>query len=257
MQVAGIGVRDVVGVVRDARQAAESTAPLVVTGILTTELVRALGAGSPAERPSVIRTGGEHEGAAALVVVLGGAPTDDDERRMRIAARAGVAIVAVQTDPGASLSLPYVAASSVVVCPPGHGFPVDEIASVLARRLGNGAVSLAARVPALRSGVAEELVRRAAFRAAVVGSLPWRKGADFPVLALLQARLVLDVAAVYGRPIDQQLAPELAVVAGTGLGARALIRRLPARLPLRGGITGYLATRALGEAAVRRFAAAG
>ena len=50
--------------------------------------------------------------------------------------------------------------------------------------------------------------------------------------------------------------PEIAAVAGTGLGLRTLARRLRSWLPLVGGVTGYLGTRAIGEAALRRYAAA-
>jgi uncharacterized protein (DUF697 family) len=250
-QLAGLGVREVAGVVRDARTEAGSTAPLVLTGILTAELARALGTASPA---TAVRVGGDSEGASALVVVLGGAPTPDDEGRMRAAARARVPVVAVQTDPRSTAPLPYVPQSAVVVCPPGQGFPVDEIAQVLARQLGSHAVALAARVPSLRNGVVGELVRRASLRAAVVGVLPWRKGAAFPAMVLIQARLVLDVAAAHGSPIDRERAAELVTVAGAGIGARSLARRVPARLPFVGAVTGYVVTRALGEAAVRRFA---
>lgn len=251
-QVAGLGVRDVAGVVRDARHGAESTEPLVLTGILTAELARTLAAG--ATPPAAVRIGGDPEGAVGLVVVLGGASTPDDDTRMRVASRAGVPIVAVQTDPRWTDPLPYVPPSAVVVCPPGHGFPVDEIAKVLVQQLGSDAVSLAAHVPALREGIVGELVRRASLRAAAVGLIPWRKGADFPALVLIQSRLVLDLAAAHGQPIDRERAPELAAVAGVGAGARSLARRLPARLPLVGAVSGYVVTRALGEAAARRFA---
>src|SRR5262249_23637818 len=98
-----------------------------------------------------------------------------------------------------------------------------------------------------------ELVRKASLRADVVEAIPWRKGAAFPVLALIQARLVLDIAAAHGSPIDTERAPELAAVAGAGPGAPSLAPRLPTRLPFVGVATGYLVTRAVGEAAVRRF----
>lgn len=253
MQLAGLGVRDVVGVVREARVTAGSTAPLVVTGMLAPELGRALRGG--AEHGGAVRVGGDVDGAAAAIVVLGGAPTADDERLMRGAARASVPVIAVQTDPKAVGPLEYVPASAVVVCQPGQSFPVDEIARALAAQLGHDAVPLAARVPAFREHVVRELVRQASLRAAVVGALPWRHGADFPALALIQARLVLDLAAAHGRVIDRSRAPELLAVAGAGLGARAAVRRLPRRLPLVGGVAAYLTTRALGEAAIRAFAA--
>lgn len=251
MQVAGLGVRDVLGVVRDARATADSTAPLVVTGMLAGELARLLQSG--AADGSAVRVGGDAVGAAALVVVLGGAPSASDERVMRSAARASVPVVAVQTDPKADAPLAYVPAAAVVVCQPGRSFPVNEIARALEGQLGHAAAPLAARVPALRDSIVRELVRRASLQAAVIGALPWRKGADLPALALVQARLVLDLAVAHGRTVDRERAPELAVVAGSGLGVRALVRRLPRRLPLIGGVTGYLTTRALGEAAIRRF----
>ncbi len=252
MQIAGLGVRDVMGVVREARDAAGQSAPLVVTGMLSTELARALRGG--AEHGGSIRVGDDLDGAAAAIVVLGGAPTETDAHVMRTAARASIPVVAVQTDPRAAAPLAYVPAAAVVVCQPGKPFPVEEIATVLAGQLGHDAVALASRVPAFREPIGHELIRQAARRAAIVGALPWRKGADFPALTLIQARLVLDLAAAHGRTIDRERGAELVAVAGTGLGARALVRRLPRRLPLLGALTGYFATRALGEAAIARFA---
>jgi len=252
MQIAGLGVRDVMGVVREARDAADDTGPLVVTGMLAAELARALRGG--AEHGGSIRVGTDVDGATAAIVVLGNAPTEADEQVMRVAARASIPVVAVQTDPRAAAPLAYVPASAVVVCQPGKTFPVEEIATALAGQLGHDAVALASRVPVFREPIARELIRQAARRAAIVGALPWRKGADLPALTLIQARLVLDLAAAHGHAIDRERAAELVAVAGTGLGARALVRRLPRRLPLVGALTGYLATRALGEAAIARFA---
>jgi uncharacterized protein (DUF697 family) len=252
MQLAGVGVRDILGVVREARDTADSAAPLVVTGMLSSELARALRGG--AEEEGSVRVGTNLAGAAALVMVLGGAPTDDDDRLMRAAARVSLPVVAVQTDPRAQAPLAYVPASAVVVCRPGRSFPVEDIGRALAGQLGHDAAALAARVPAFRQPIVRELVREAALRAAVVGALPWRKGADLPALTLIQARLVLDLAAAHGREIGKERATELVAVASAGLGVRALVRRLPRRLPLVGGLTGYLTTRALGEATIKRFA---
>ena len=66
----------------------------------------------------------------------------------------------------------------------------------------------------------------------MVGALPWRKGADFPALALIQARLVLDLAAAHGRPSDRERAPELLAVAGVGA-RRPGARQTPARAVFR------------------------
>jgi uncharacterized protein (DUF697 family) len=251
MQLAGIAPREALGLVRDARRSAEAKPRLTVTGVLAAELGRSLRGDAGAD--DVIGVGGDPVGATAVIVVIAGVPTADDERVMRAATRARVPVVAVQADHLATAPLAYVTAGSVIVCPPGRGFPVDEIASTLARELGSEAIPLARALPRLREPILHELVRQASFRAALAGALPWRKGADFPVLAMIQARLVLDVAAAYGHEPGQQQAPELAAVAGTGLGFRALVRRLPTRVPLVGGLTGYLGTRALGEAALKRY----
>jgi hypothetical protein len=178
LQIGGLGARDVLGVMREARDTASSSAPLVVTGILSTELARALRGG--VDEGGAVRVGGDPAQALAVVVVLGGAPTVDDERTMRSAARASVPVVAVQTDPKAEAPLAYVPAEAVVICEPGRSFPVDEIAGALVGQLGHDAVALAARVPAFRDRIVRDLVRRSSLQAAVVGALPWRKGADFP-----------------------------------------------------------------------------
>ena len=68
-------------------------------------------------------------GAAALIWV--GAADEDAAARCR--SRAKIPIVAV-TD---AETVPYVLADDLVRVPPGQGFPVDEIAAAVARRLGD------------------------------------------------------------------------------------------------------------------------
>ena len=101
-----------------------STAPLVVTGMLSAELARAL---ERRRRGRRLRSGRHQHpaGAAALVVVLGGAATAETSGCCGQASRASVPVVAVQTDPRAETPLPYVPAAAVVVCQPGQSFPVD------------------------------------------------------------------------------------------------------------------------------------
>ena len=55
--------------------------------------------------------------------------------------------------------VPYVLATDLVRVPPGAGFPVEEIATAVARLLGEDSTSLAARLPVLRDAVCEELIR--------------------------------------------------------------------------------------------------
>lgn len=247
---AGLRAREVLGVMRDAQSSAAAGRPIVVLGFLADELARELRAGSEASGAVVV--GGNPARAAALVVVVARSLTAAEERALREATRQGTPVLAVQTDARIQVSLPYVLATDIVECPPGQGFPIPEIAAALARRLGHDGVSLAARLPVLRAAVCRNLIDTAARQAAAVGVVPFGSAAHFPAMALIQTRLVLDLAAAHGEPIDRDRAPEIGAVAGTGLGLRSLARRLPSWIPLVGGITGYLGTRAIGEAALKR-----
>lgn len=252
----GISPRQALGVVRDARRTAARRPQVVVDGVLAAELARSLSAGGAA---GLVRVGGGPAGATVYVQVLAGAPTSEVLASLREAARRSIPLVAVQTAPGKA-PVTYVLPEDVVACPPGQGFPVAEIGRVLARRLGQDGVGLAAELPALRAAVVRELVSSASLRAAGIGGLQGKR-AHLPAMTLVQARLALDVAAAGGRSVEpQERAPELGAVVALAVGMRTLGRgarrlRLPAFLV--GAITGYGATRVLGEVAVRRFAAPG
>ena len=246
----GLNPREVLGVVRDTRHRAEAAKPIVVAGVLAGELAKQLGAGG---EPGAVRVGGDPSGSAALVLVLAGEPTDADIEQLRAAARAVVPTIAVQTGREQTLRVPYVLATDIVHCPPGKGFPVEEIAAALARRLAADGVALAARLPVMRAAVSERLIAHASRAGALIGLLP-RGRARFPLLALAQLRLVLYLAAAHGRELGPDRAPEVGAVLGTGLALRTGVRRLGlAGSRVVGGVTGYAGTRALGEAAVRRF----
>ena len=123
-----------VGLVKELRVAAEDTRPLQVSGALAAQLEKELARGAA---PGAVRAGGRIEDAAVLVRVLGGAPTEEDERELRAAKRAKVPVVVVQTGTEV-FDVPYVLATDVVMCRPGAGFPVEEIAAAVAARLGEG-----------------------------------------------------------------------------------------------------------------------
>ena len=169
------------------------------------------------------RRGGRIEDAAVLVRVLGGAPTEDDERELRAAKRASVPVVAVQTGTEVS-TFPYVLATDVVVCRPGEGFPVDEIAAArggAARRGRHARSPRGCRCCASRS--CERADRRASRgRTGSSASRSSCPAPTSPVLTLNQLRLVLRLAAAHGVEVDQSRAAR---------GARRRRRRV--RLPRR------------------------
>ena len=171
---------------------------------------------------------------------------------------ARVPILAVQTSGEAGVDVPYVLPTDVVVCPPGAGFPVDEIARRArgaarrarraARGPGAGAPRSGLRPPDRELLAQERDPRRRDLRA---------RG-RFPVLTLNQLRLVLRLAAAHGVELDQSRLPEVLATIGAGLGFRAVARQLLGVVPVagwavKGGIA-YAGTRAVGEAARRYFA---
>jgi len=240
---------------KEAQAALEDARPLLVTGPLAEQLARELAVGGSS---AAVRTSGRVQDAAALVRVLAGEPTDDDARELRAANRARVPIVAVQTSAEAGLEVPYVLATDVIACPPGGGFPLDELADALASRLGESGTVLAARLPVLRDAVCDELIESFSRKNGILGVAIFVPGADFPVLALNQLRLVLRLASAHGVEVDQTRVPEVLATIGAGFGFRAVARQLLGVVPVAGwaikGATAYAGTRALGEAARRYFA---
>jgi uncharacterized protein (DUF697 family) len=243
-----LGPLSVIGVVRELRRGVGDRRPIGVAGAreLVPILARELRAGG--ESSAVVES--SVEGIAALLWV--GAP---DEQRLRDAERAGVPVVAV-TD---AEVVPYVLATDVVHVPPGQGFPIEDIAEALARKLGEDGTALAARLPVLRAAVCRHLIESFSRRNGIVAAAVFVPGVDMPVLTLNQIRLVLRIALAYGEEVDRQRAVELIGVVGAGFGFRAAARELLDFVPVAGwalkGAIAYGGTKAIGEAAVRYFEA--
>jgi len=206
---------------------------------------------------NAVRVGspGGVNGAAALVYVLAGATTEEDERVLRAADLAGVPLLVVGPEP--TTPVPYVLATDILPLRAGEGFPLEALGRLLAAKDEDAAVALAARLPAIRRGVAEALIARVARQNAVIAAAVFVPGVDFPVLTLNQLRLVLRLAAAYGEEIDSKRLPEILGVVGTAFGFRALARQALGVVPIAGwavqGAVAYAGTRTLGEAAIRYF----
>jgi uncharacterized protein (DUF697 family) len=203
------------------------------------------------------------EGAEVLVYVIEGDETaPEDERTLRLADRHDVGIVCVLFSAVAEPpDIPYVFATDVVLVRPGQEVPLDEIARRVADRWAETSYVLAAKLPALRHAVCQEIVTKFARQNGILGAAIFIPGADFPVLTLNQIRMVLRLAAAHGEEIDAKRAVELLGVVGAGLGFRALARQALAVVPgpgwvIKGGV-GYAGTLALGEAALKYFETGG
>jgi len=134
----------------------------------------------------------------------------------------------------------------------------DLVADAIIRALGDAAVAAARRNPGLRPAVGRRLIGDATRQSAVIGALPL-PGVDMPALALIQVRLVAQLAALHDRPFGAERAVEALAIVGAGFGWRALARSATGLVPVAGwavrGTVAYGATRAVGEAALARLSA--
>ena len=137
----------------------------------------------------------------------------------------------------------------------------DLVRRTLAAVLGADGAAVARSHPLLRDAVADALIAQTARQASTVGAAVVVPGADMPVITIIQVRLVAQLAAVYGRPLDVRRGLEIAGVLLSAIGWRALARRAVTSIPvagfaLRAGIA-YSGTRAAGEACKAYFAGMG
>ncbi|HVS84986.1 MAG TPA: hypothetical protein VHD91_05100 [Gaiellaceae bacterium] len=210
--------------------------------------------------PSAVRATDSPEGAAVLVYVLGREPDREDEKALKRARRARTPIVAVAVGPVSDdVSIPYVLATDVVRVGAGEGFPVERIAETVAGRLGEEGAAVAARVPVLRDAVCARLVDTFSRKNGLLAAAVFVPGADLPLLTLNQVRMILRIAQAHGADPGRERMAEVAATVGAGIGLRAAARELLDLVPFAGwavkGAVAYTGTRALGEAAIRRFAA--
>jgi uncharacterized protein (DUF697 family) len=239
------------GLLKELQASAGDEQSLVVGGAreLAGVLARELARGGSAAAVRV----GDPAGAAVYVHIVGGS----DESDLKRARRARVPIIAIVFG-AEDVSVPFVLATDVVRVDAGRPFPVEEIAARIAARLGEAAAPLAGRLPVLRATVVDHLVESFARKNGVIGAAVFVPGADLPVLALNQVRMLLRLDQAYGLDLDpRERLPEVAATIGAGMGMRAVARELLDLVPVAGwavkGAVAYAGTKALGEAAIKRL----
>jgi len=148
---------------------------------------------------------------------------------------------------------------------PGEDVFVDTDAERIIGRLGTWMsdhlaaerLALARNFPFMRRAVAEEIVKTTSIQNAIVGVIAIVPGADMPVMTANQAKMLLQIAAVYGQPLGVDRVKELAGVVGGGFLLRAVARQALVAVPVlgwavKGGI-GYTGTYAMGQTAIGYF----
>lgn len=118
-------------------------------------------------------------------------------------------------------------------------------------------LAFAANFPFVRKPKVDKLIRTCAAENAAVGAVLIIPGADMPVMTANQAKLALEIAAVYGKDLTPERLVEIAGVVGGGFAYRALARQLLGLIPglgvlLKAGV-GYAGTIATGTALRARF----
>ena len=113
----------------------------------------------------------------------------------------------------------------------------------------------------VRRPLASEIIRANSVQNAGIGAVMFIPGADMPLMTLNQMRMLLQIAAAYGKPMDIQRAKELAVVVGGAFACRAAARQLAGLVPglgwaAKAGVA-YAGTEAMGRAAIEYFEAGG
>jgi len=117
--------------------------------------------------------------------------------------------------------------------------------------------AFAANFPFCRKAKVDELVRACASRNAAIGAVGRAGGSDSTSMTSNQARLALDIAAAYGRPMTIDRAVELAGVVSAGMGYRSFARASSQFIPgvdwaFKAGV-GYLGTMATANAITSHF----
>ncbi|WP_165172857.1 YcjF family protein [Adlercreutzia sp. ZJ242] len=145
----------------------------------------------------------------------------------------------------------------------------EEAASALDRRMGEWIIAacspkklaFALAFPFVRRPLSIDAVNATALQNGAVGLVLIIPGADMPVMTLNQAKMLLQIAAAYGCPLNGERIKELAAVVGGAFLCRNVARSVAGAVPVlgwavRAGV-GYAGTVAMGRAAIEYFEAGG
>ena len=145
----------------------------------------------------------------------------------------------------------------LVACNFGDERPLDDLGRWIVNNAPAKRVSMAADFAFLRHPLSMEITRLVALQNAGVGLVFIVPGADMPVITLNQAKLVLQIASIYGQPLDYGRIVEVAVVVAGAFGFRAIAREIAGAVPVLGvgvkGLIAYSGTLTMGCAAVDYF----
>lgn len=130
------------------------------------------------------------------------------------------------------------------------------VAACHAKRL-----AFALAFPCVRRPLSLDSVHATALQNAGIGAVLFIPGADMPVMTLNQAKMLLQIAAAYGKPMTGERVKELAFVVGGAFACRNVARQAAALVPGLGwaakAAVAYAGTEAMGRAAIEYFEGGG
>lgn len=134
---------------------------------------------------------------------------------------------------------------------------VERIGLWLSDNVASKKLAMAHNFAFMRKAVSEDAIRTTAMQNALIGVVTPIPGADMPLMTANQIKMLLQIAAAYGQPLNVERVKELAAVVAGGYLLRALARQTLTLVPvlgwaIKGGI-GYTGTVAMGRAAIRYF----
>ena len=146
------------------------------------------------------------------------------------------------------------------------GQPLDEdIKGSLADSIGSWIIdhdhskrlAFSLAYPFVRRPLAKDAIAATSAQNAGIGVLVFIPGADMPAMTLNQIKMVLQIAAAYGEPLDANRLKEVVPVLAAAFLCRGIGRKLAGFIPALGfvvkGGMGYFGTYAIGQAALTYF----
>lgn len=112
--------------------------------------------------------------------------------------------------------------------------PLEQLGTWVVQNVPDKRLSLARAFPFMRHPLAVELAKQTTIQNGAIGLVFFVPGADMPLIALNQAKMVLQIAAVYGKEMNRDRIGEILAVMAGGFGCRAVARQLVARAPVLG-----------------------
>lgn len=145
----------------------------------------------------------------------------------------------------------------------------EKAAALLDARMGEWIIAACApkklafalAFPFVRRPLSVDSVNATSLQNAAVGLVTFIPGTDMPIMTANQAKMLLQIAAAYGCPLNAERVKELACVVGGAFACRNVARTLAGVVPVlgwavRAGV-GAAGTQAMGRAAIEYFEAGG